>query len=375
VWSESFDRGVRDALVIQEEIAVAATTSLLGPLGVDKGALTVAGTKNVEAYELYLAARAHSDLTPEDVTRGLEQIDRALALDPDFALAWAQKSRLLNRKQVLSGAPTGEAQASAEQAALRAISLDPGLGFGHTALAASLMTRRERVRAEAEFKKGMALGHLGDAELYGLFLLSVGHVTRAREHLLTVRARDPLNPEVTAWIAATYDSLGDSSAALAELERGRRLFDRWQSGLNIEALTRLGTGKRNDIRAVPALYPELSYFWKPFEGVIDALDDPGKASAELRTLYHKPGLFPGHLLAVAAMLGEHELAVEKFIELVGSKVGAGSSSGIFWAHVFRDMRRLPRFKEIVRAEGLVEYWRAAGWPDLCRPTGDNFECF
>jgi hypothetical protein len=55
--------------------------------------------------------------------------------------------------------------------------------------------------------------------------------------------------------------------------------------------------------------------------------------------------------------------------------GVGSSSGIFWAHVFRDMRRLPRFKDLVVADGLVDYWRTSGWPDHCRPTSDtDFTC-
>jgi hypothetical protein len=39
------------------------------------------------------------------------------------------------------------------------------------------------------------------------------------------------------------------------------------------------------------------------------------------------------------------------------------------------MRRLPRFKDVVQEEGLVAYWRQAGWPDLCRPVGDDIECF
>jgi TolB-like protein/DNA-binding winged helix-turn-helix (wHTH) protein/Flp pilus assembly protein TadD len=374
VWSESFDRGLQDALAIQEEVAGATAKSLLGPLGLDNVA-SVGGTRSAEAYELYLAARARSRLTPEDVTRSLERIDRALALDRDFALAWAQKSRLLNRKQVLSGNPTGHAQSAAEQAALRAVSLEPGLGFGHTALAASLMTRRERVQADAEFKKGIALGNWEDAEMYGLFLLSVGHVSRAREHLERVRARDPLNPDLWSWIAATYDSLGDSSTALAELERGRGLFDRWQAGLNIESLARMGTGRREDVRALGALYPDLSFLWQPLAPVFDALDDSDKALAEIRTLFHNPGVFPGHLLALAAMLDRPEFAVEGFVTLTRHHAGAGSSSGILWAHVFRDMRRLPRFREVLQEEGLVAYWRQAGWPDLCRPVGDDIECF
>jgi hypothetical protein len=39
------------------------------------------------------------------------------------------------------------------------------------------------------------------------------------------------------------------------------------------------------------------------------------------------------------------------------------------------VRKLPGFKELVRREGLVDYWRVNGWPDRCQPTtADDFEC-
>jgi hypothetical protein len=39
------------------------------------------------------------------------------------------------------------------------------------------------------------------------------------------------------------------------------------------------------------------------------------------------------------------------------------------------LRKTERFKALVRQFGLVDFWRARGWPDLCRPTGaDDFVC-
>jgi hypothetical protein len=375
LWSESFDRAQEDMLAIEQEIAVTVARSLRGSL--DGQRVAAGGTKNAEAYELYLAAKANTNARNPDVGRGLEQIDRALELDPHFALAWAQKSRLLNQQHILQGPAFNDAQGDADRAALRALEIEPNLGVAHTALAAALMTRRDRLGANAEFRKGIALGNLQDGEMYGLFLLSVGHVSRARDHLLTVRARDPLNDSATAWLAATHDSLGDTSAAQAEYERGRRLFDRWWAGLGNETLTALGTRKLDDIRLLPASYPQLHDLWAPFAELSKLLDDPDQAMAEIRRQYYRPKPFPGqaHLLAFAAMLGQPEFAVEEFVKLAKHRMGAGSAPGMLWFPVFRDMRRLPQFKEVVRAEGLVEYWREAGWPDLCRPLGEDFECF
>jgi hypothetical protein len=49
---------------------------------------------------------------------------------------------------------------------------------------------------------------------------------------------------------------------------------------------------------------------------------------------------------------------------------------ILWYPVMSDVRKLPAFKDLVAEMNLVEYWRAHGWPDHCRPTGGtDFECF
>ena len=46
-----------------------------------------------------------------------------------------------------------------------------------------------------------------------------------------------------------------------------------------------------------------------------------------------------------------------------------------WAPSYAPVRKTERFKAFVRAAGMVDYWRAKGWPDLCHPIGaDDFAC-
>lgn len=56
-------------------------------------------------------------------------------------------------------------------------------------------------------------------------------------------------------------------------------------------------------------------------------------------------------------------------------IGSGDVA-LWWRPLFRDVRKLPEFKEFARDAGYVEYWRTYGWPtDFCRPRdGDDFEC-
>jgi adenylate cyclase len=54
-----------------------------------------------------------------------------------------------------------------------------------------------------------------------------------------------------------------------------------------------------------------------------------------------------------------------------------NTRGLFkiWYPVMKDVRQLPRFKEYMKEIGLVDYWKRFGWPDLCRPVGDDdFVC-
>jgi hypothetical protein len=54
--------------------------------------------------------------------------------------------------------------------------------------------------------------------------------------------------------------------------------------------------------------------------------------------------------------------------------GAGGT-GFIWYPSYAAVRKTQRFKAYVLAAGLVDYWRARGWPDLCRPVGaDDFVC-
>ena len=58
------------------------------------------------------------------------------------------------------------------------------------------------------------------------------------------------------------------------------------------------------------------------------------------------------------------------------KLGFFGSEAIYiWTPSFKAVRQTQRFKTYVKNRGLVDYWRAKGWPDLCRPMGaDDFVC-
>ena len=47
----------------------------------------------------------------------------------------------------------------------------------------------------------------------------------------------------------------------------------------------------------------------------------------------------------------------------------GQEFAQIWLPLYAPLRKTERFKTLIRQAGLVDYWRANGWPDLCRPLG------
>ena len=106
------------------------------------------------------------------------------------------------------------------------------------------------------------------------------------------------------------------------------------------------------------------------------LDSPEEGLAELSLVYNNDDKLSGtdlsYITIWAAYFSDTEFAMEAAEKAVRSY---GTNADRFWFPVMKEVRQLPRFKEFVREIGLVDYWNQFGWPDLCRPVGnDDFVC-
>ena len=99
IWSMSYTRELKDVFALQEELALAIVGELRGKLAAsasttDVKAAVKGGTKNPEAYQLYLLGRYNADrFANKDMLNALEAFKKATVLDPGFALAWAGVAR------------------------------------------------------------------------------------------------------------------------------------------------------------------------------------------------------------------------------------------------------------------------------------------
>src|SRR5204862_6628617 len=91
---------------------------------------------NAEAHRLYLQGRHFIDrLMPEDGAKGIGYLKESIALDPDFALAWAELGRAHSRGADLTWIPAAEGYTQAREAVARALAIEPNLAEAHSQIA------------------------------------------------------------------------------------------------------------------------------------------------------------------------------------------------------------------------------------------------
>ena len=146
VWAERYDRDLNDIFALQDELSRAIVAALrLTLLPEEKRALEHRSTNNAEAYKLFLMARQFSVMGNERHQAAIVRICRvAVDLDPNYARAWAAMALAQSEMFARSAADD-----DGQQAAERAIALDPNLPDAHAALGGVLEHR-------AEFAAGLA---------------------------------------------------------------------------------------------------------------------------------------------------------------------------------------------------------------------------
>jgi len=194
LWSETYDRTMDDVFAIQTEIAQAIAAELRVPLGLDAGDL-VNPTADLEAYDLYLAGRARMRERYGSLKEAVRLFEAAIARDSTWAPAWAGLAEALELTgwyQTVWDDPPDDVQAMnvisdgfwarSEQAARRALELDPDNASAHVALGSVLRNRHEWGAAEAAYRKALA-GDPDNPEAFQQYADMLLQMGRIREGL------------------------------------------------------------------------------------------------------------------------------------------------------------------------------------------------
>jgi serine/threonine-protein kinase len=246
LWSESFDRETEDIFAIQDEIARAIGGALrVRLLQPGREARVKPPTDDLEAYGLYLKGRHFwNRRTEQDLRRGMEYFEQALARDPGFALAHAGMADSWVLLGFYSAGPPGEVFPRAKRAAHEALTLEPGLAEAHPSLAyAAMYYDWDWPEAERTFRRAIELhpGYATAHQWYGNFLSVHGRTEeciREFERALTLDPLSALKHSALGWgyyFSRQYQRAVEECRRGIELEPGNMVAHAWLA-LGLEAL-------------------------------------------------------------------------------------------------------------------------------------------
>jgi len=205
LWGEQYNRKVSDVIGVQTEISREIAGKLrLHLSGHDEALLTKQYTANPEAYELYLKGLYQTKrYTKEGYERGNEYFRQAIALDPNYALAY---EGLAYNGAIAEGwfVDPRDSVPAVRRAAEKALQLDEGLTYAHTMLAdAYFFYDYNLPAAEVEFKRALTLDpkDAGTHELYGWYLMSLRRFDEAIAETREGVRLDPLSSEANFLLA------------------------------------------------------------------------------------------------------------------------------------------------------------------------------
>jgi len=210
LWAKSYERGLRDVLALQREVAQAITDEIKAkPTPPEKVRLASARPINSEAYENYLRGRFLLS-TQDDVEarKGMAYFQRAIQKDPNYALAYAGLAEsYITLSQPWNGDLTPqEALPQAEAAARKALEIDDSLGEAQLALARVSLYHWDWPAAEKEYRRALELNP-NDAMAHGWYGEYLEAMARNEEAIAELRqaiALDPLNSNHVTHLGSVF---------------------------------------------------------------------------------------------------------------------------------------------------------------------------
>jgi adenylate cyclase len=328
LWSQRFDREIEDIFAIQDEIA----RSVLDALGLSltqrkERRFVKPSTTNVQAYEFYLRGRKlFQTWTRQNTDFARQMFARAVAIDPEFALAWAGLAKTY--VDLYRWGRNSRDLQEAQRTSAHALKLDPNLAEAHVAIGQAFAIQRRFEDAAAEFEKAIELDPTSfDAYyFYARSSFEAGDLEKAVQLFEKAHRSRPEDYQATALRALTLHELHRADEAREADEDAVNLVNKYLElnpnearaySLGANSLARLGERERS------RQWSEQSVALAPNDPVI---------------LYNAA--------CNLAQLGEHDRALDG----LERSIEAGVAVGDWIKHDpdFENLRDHPRFQTIVK---------------------------
>ena len=363
VWSENFDRDLKDIFAVQDEIAGLIAKNLSLKLGTS----TPAGPVNPDVFRLYLEGRHEwNKRTEEGLAKAQTFFERAIALDPKFARAYAgladvwvvSASRFPpdsdRRKEFLT-----RARAETD----RALALDANLAEAHAAQATVLSFEGHYDAGEAAFRHALALNpnYASAHQWHGLFLFGRGKIEAGLAELAMATQLDPLSPVIASAYGLMLNHARRWTESLAACDRALAIQPDFEHALVSRAQVLIGLNRRPE--ALSILRPLIestkkssAITWRAISGLAQA-GDGATAEKLARPIFADPAqASPNQVFELYLALNRTE---EGFAFLERNKGRSFRDPGYCVAAVYDGVRDDPRFLRALEEAGVLAEYREA----------------
>lgn len=317
LWAYQCDEFCNDVFKLQDTISEQVTGKLALQLtGAERQRMTRRYTDNLAAYQAYLRGRYHTlQFTPEGNRQAIAELNEALRLDPNYALAYAGLADAYTGASEWLLAPR-EALGQARAAAEKALALDDTLAEAHAALG-HVMLHQFNPAAETQFQRALELSPNSVAARFfysEYFAFAANDAGKAIENLRRVQQLDPLSPTAGSFIVWAYLIARRNDEALREAKKTLEIEPQNPFSRLMLALAESALGKRAEaIAELEKLKPMM-----PTSQLMGALgreyalagrrDDALKALGELNQMAKQQYISPFDLALIYTALGDKDQA-------------------------------------------------------------------
>jgi serine/threonine protein kinase/tetratricopeptide (TPR) repeat protein len=370
LWSETYDRTLEDIFAVQDDIAQSVVkelrTTLLGEeahskasgeVKADVAAAARGRGESGEAHRLFLQGRYMVErLGRQEIQKGIEYLQQAVAVDPAHALAWAWLSRARWHEAGFGWAPIAEGYSRARDAALRALELEPGLAEAHLALGTiQLYHDWDWNSADASFRRALELAP-GSSEALrsaGVLARDLGRFEESMALGRRAVEQDPLGAGGHSLLGMSCRAAGRLEDAEAAYRKALEISPGKVAGHMMLSLVLLAQGRIDEALAEAVSEPEE---WARLTGLATVQYARGFRDESDRALGDLIGKYAGdaayQIGAIYAIRGDTEAALE-WMDRAYLQRDAGLAD-LGTEPMFASLRADPRWGALLRKMGLPD---------------------